>query len=168
MRSHDLETVLGTLQRGNVLFVLVGEPEDDDPLRLVVSQHPTNLDVLGSALDRLGSQVRASPSEAPGVRRVGDPLGTVRVSTACGDVDLLFGGPRRSLYAETVEGAEERDFGGVRVQWAPAPATVERPTRATGRSRSRRLMSLAEDIAHLIEREHGGEAHDEDGDAGPG
>lgn len=170
MRTHDLGSVLGTLQQGNVLFIVVGDPTDGRPLRLIVSQHPTNLDVLGTVLDRLGSQVRptGASGDPDGVQKVGDPLGTVGVTTERGDIDLLFGGAQRSLYAETLQLAEEREIGGVRVQWAPAPAVIEPARRATRRSRSKRLLSLAEDIALLMEREREEAGADEGSDADPG
>ncbi len=177
--GRDVTVVVRALSDANVQFVLVGEPDAGRPLRLVVSRHPTNLDALSRALDQLGSTVRGSgvaaaevdgaqedgvvepwaPEEAngPAPRRIGDPMGTISVATAGGDVDLMFGGPRRSLYAEVALRAEEREVGGLRVQWTGELPEVEPAVRTTSRMLGRRLLSLAEGIAHLIER-HGDDA----------
>ncbi len=158
----DVASVVRALSDANVQFVVVGEAASGHPLRLVVSRHPTNLEALGRALERLESTVRASalatPVEGrdPPPRRVGDPMATIPVATSGGDLDLMFGGPRRSLYAEVALHAEERNIGGVRVQWTGELPTVETVPRTTSRMLSRRLLSLAEGLAHLIER------HDED------
>lgn len=159
----DVASVLRVLSDANVQFVVVGEPAAGHPLRIVVSSHPTNLDALGRALDRLASTVRApavtAPEEEVGddpPRRIGDPLGTVPVATSAGDVDLLFGGSRRSLYAEVALQAQPRDIGGLCVQWTGDLPAVEPVPRTTSRMLGRRLLSLAEGLAHLIER------HDEE------
>jgi hypothetical protein len=170
----DVAVVVRALSDANVQFVVVGEPAAGHPLRLVVSRHPTNLDALGRALDRLESTVRAPGVAAPEVdadpedagddppRRVGDPMGTISVATAGGDVDLMFGGPRRSLYADVAVHAEERELGGLRVQWTgELPAQPPVP-RTTSRMLGRRLLSLAEGLAQLIDRH--GEDRSDDGD----
>lgn len=157
----DVVAVVRALSDANVQFVVVGEAGSGHPLQVVVSRHPTNLEALGRALERLESTVRASalaaPSEEasddPPPRRVGDPMATIPVATSGGDLDLMFGGPRRSLYAEVAMHAEERDIGGVRVQWAGELPAVETVSRMTSRMLSRRLLSLAEGLAHLIERQ---------------
>lgn len=158
--------VLEVLLGANVQFVVVGDPELQGVLRLVVSRHPTNLDALGTALARLGSTLRTTvPGDtesaaggeagagAGGVRRIGDPLGTVSVTARGVDIDLMFGGPHRSLYAETLAGASDREIAGLHVKWADAPARVAPPGRGTGKVIGRRLLSLAEGLAHLLERE---------------
>ncbi len=190
--GQDVTVVVRALSDANVQFVVVGEPAAGHPLRLVVSRHPTNLDALSRALDRLGSTVRGAglvaaevdgaathgaaaqraqvdgaPADGAGEpegahgpampRRIGDPMGTVSVATAGGDVDLMFGSPRRSLYAEVALHAEEREVGGLRVQWTGDLPAVEPAVRTTSRMLGRRLLSLAEGIAHLIER-HGDDA----------
>lgn len=152
MNSGDGGLVLRTLVGANVQFVVVGELDGAGALRLVVSRHPTNLEALGRALDELGSSLRAEADPAPGFHRLGDPVGTVAVRTAGGDVDLVFGGTRRSLYAETLEQAQERDVGGTTVQWSEEPAAGAPAARPTGRSLGRRLLSVADELAQLIER----------------
>jgi hypothetical protein len=167
----DVTLVVRTMSDAGVLFVVVGDPATDRPLRLVVSRHPTNLDALGRALDRLGATLR--PVSAPGEaqetrrepRRVGDAAGTISVSTSAGDVDLVFGGPRRSLYADALSHAQDRELGGVRARWtAELPAHSPSP-KVTSRMLSRRLLSLAEELAHRLERrgENEGRASGSDG-----
>ncbi|HTX62678.1 MAG TPA: hypothetical protein VMD28_03515 [Acidimicrobiales bacterium] len=150
----DLKSVVRALSAADVQFVVVGAPAAGQPLGIVVSRHPTNLDALGRALDRLGSRVRAPAGSAPGEspRRVGDPLGTVSVTTSAGDVDLMFGGARRSLYAEVAGYAQPLDIGGLWVQWARELTRLEPAPRTTSRVLGRRLLSLAEGLSHLIER----------------
>lgn len=166
----DVAMVVRALSDANVQFVVVGEPVEGQPLRLVVSRHPTNLDALGRALDRLGSTVRSlgaamesaateavaagGEAHAGAPRRVGDPLGTIPVATAGGDVDLLFGGARRSLYAEVALHAQEREVARLRVQWTGELPAVGPAPRTTSKVLRRRLLSLAEGLAHLMER-HG-------------
>lgn len=167
MSSSDGGLVLRTLVDANVQFVVVGEPGAAGALQIVVSRHPTNLEALGKALDTLQSSLR-SPSELPAVgtsvpHRIGDPSGTVAVRTAGGDVDLVFGGTRRSLYADTLERAEERDIEGTRVHWSAAPAPLDAPGRVTSGALSRRLLSIAAGLAHLMDRPEGGAAPDEAG-----
>jgi hypothetical protein len=158
-------TVLGALVGANVQFVVVGEPGGGTALQLVVSRHPTNLEALGKALDRLGSTLRTDTDASAGadagadtggpdrrLHRVGDPSGTVAVRTPVGDVDLIFGGLRRSLYAETLEQAVEREIEGTLVKWSEAPAPSVASPRVTSRMLGRRLMSLAEGLAHLMDR----------------
>ncbi len=172
----DVAVVVRALSEANVQFVVVGEPAEGRPLRLVVSRHPTNLDALSRALDGLESTLRspgvAARGEAPAGEgayadaplRVGDPLGTISVVTAGGDVDLLFGGARRSFYAEVVLHAQEREVGGMLVQWTGELPVFGPVPRTTGRMLGRRLLSLAEGLVHLVER-HGGEDSGE-GDLG--
>lgn len=169
--APDVASVVRALSDANVQFVLVGEPAAGKPLRVVVSRHPTNLEALGRALDRLESTVRPPEATAAGVgpddplpRRVADPMGTIAVTTSAGEVDLIFGGPRRSLYAEVVLQAQERELGGLRVQWSEEIPDLGPVQRVTSRMLGRRLLSLAESLAHLIDR------HDEpaDGDADAG
>jgi hypothetical protein len=155
--SSDGGRVLRTLVNANVQFVVVGEPEGADVLRIVVSRHPTNLEALGRALDMLGSSLRVeSEAPTPGLHRIGDPAGTVAVRTSGGDVDLVFGGAHRSLYADTLEHAHAREFDGTSVQWS---AEVAPPTqvseRTTGTVLGRRLLSIAEGLAQLMERRDG-------------
>lgn len=159
-RPHA-RSVLRALTDANVQFVVVGEPAPGAPLHLVVSRHPTNLDALGRALGGLDATLRndasavagAVPgppgeSEDAGPRRVGDPAGTIPVATSMGDVDLMFGGPRRSLYAEAVTRAQVRAIEGVRVQWTATLPTPEPAPRVTSRILGRRLLSLAEGLLH--------------------
>jgi hypothetical protein len=161
--SSDGGRVLRTLVDANVQFVVVGEPEGAGALRLVVSRHPTNLEALGRALDSLGSSLRTLPeSSAPGLHRIGDPAGTVAVQTVDGDVDLVFGGPHRSLYAEALERAQQREIGGTTVQWSEELAPIEPPGRVTSRVLTRRLLSIAEGLAQLLDR------HDERSEPGSG
>ncbi len=155
----DVASVVRALSDANVQFVVVGEPVAGHPLRLVVSRHPTNLEALGRALDRLESTLRVPEAtrvkEAAGddpPRRVGDPLGTVSLATSAGDVDLMFGGSRRSLYAEVALHAQERELGGTRVQWTGELPAVGPVPRTTSRMLGRRLLTLAEGLAHLIDR----------------
>ncbi len=170
----DVGSVIRAMSEANVQFVVVGEPATVGPLRLVVSRHPTNLDALGRALDRLESSVRppravdtdeGAPDRAASPRRVGDPMGTIAVETSAGDVDLLFGGARRSLYAEVVLRAEERELGGRRVQWAAELPVLVPPAQVTSRVLSRRLLSLAEGIAHLVDRHEAPADGEADGSA---
>jgi hypothetical protein len=154
LSSSDGGLILRTLVDANVQFVVIGEPSAGGALRLVVSRHPTNLEALGRALDSLKSSLRAVPQEAtPGLHRIGDPEGTVAVHTAGGDVDLVFGGAHRSLYADIFERSEERDINGTAVWWSEELPVPERGRRVTGSVLSRRLLSLAEGLAHMIERE---------------
>ncbi len=174
----DVAVVVRALSEANVQFVVVGEPAEGRPLRLVVSRHPTNLDALSRALDGLESTLRSPGGAARGVGargeaaagegayadapvRVGDPLGTISVETAGGDVDLLFGGARRSFYAEVVLHAQEREVGGMLVQWTRQLPVVGPLPRTTSRMLGRRLLSLAEGLLHLVER-HGGEDSEEE------
>jgi hypothetical protein len=83
-------------------------------------------------------------------------MGTISLATSAGNVDLMLGGPRRSLYAEVALHAQERELGGLRVQWTRELPVVEPAPRTTSRMLGRRLLSLAEGLAHLIER------HDEE------
>ena len=153
MSSSDGGLILRTLVDANVQFVVVGEPGAAGALGLVVSRHPTNLEALGRALDALGSSLRRAPEEGPsGLHRIGDPAGTVAVRTAGGDVDLLFGGVHRSLYADTFEQSEEREVDGVDVRWCREPAPVEPPGRATPRMLGQRLLTVADELAQLMER----------------
>lgn len=153
MSSSDGELVLRTLADANVQFVVIGEPDAGGVLQLVVSRHPTNLEALGRALDTLGSSLRpVNEPAAEGVQRIGDPAGTLALRTNAGDVDLVFGGQRRSLYADTLERAEERDIGGTRVRWSEAVAPIEPGGRVTSRVLGRRLLTIAEGLTHLMER----------------
>ena len=153
MSSSDGGLILRTLVDANVQFVVVGEPGAAGALRLVVSRHPTNLEALGRALDALGSSLRRAPEEGPsGLHRIGDPAGTVAVRTDGGDVDRLFGGAHRSLYADTLEQSEEREVHGVGVRWCREPAPVEPPGRATPRMLGQRLLTVADELAQLMER----------------
>lgn len=172
--------LVDALADANVQFVVVGEVTGLDPLRVVVSRHPTNLDALGRALDRLGAKLQLADeadTEAaedggaggPDVavpERVGDPLGTLSVATAFGHLTLMFGGPSGSLYAETVAASRPLEVGGRSVAWAAAPAATSPGPRTTGRALGRRLLSLVEGLAHLVDQrasdERGGDA------AGPG
>lgn len=154
MSSSDGGLILRTLVDANVQFVVIGEPSADGALRLVVSRHPTNLEALGRALGSLGSSLRAVSQEgASGLHRIGDPEGTVSVHTAGGDVDLVFGGAHRSLYADILERSEERDLNGTAVRWSEELPAPERARRVTSNVLSRRLLSIAEGLAHMIERE---------------
>lgn len=161
--SSDVAAILRALDDAGVLFVVVGDPAVGQPLRLVVSAHPTNLEVLGRALDGLGAVLRVTPGageagrEAPtgaagGPRRVGDPMGTVELTTRAGEVDLLFGGPRRALYAEVTGAADVREVCGVVVRWTARLPLAEPPPRAPNRTHGRRLLSVAEGLAQLMER----------------
>jgi hypothetical protein len=156
----DVGAVLRALSGANVQFIVVGDVDGERPLRVVVSRHPTNLEALGRALDGLGSVLReaADPADPAdiGPTRLGDPLATVGVATDAGDVDILFGGPRQSLYAETLTVSEERDVTGLSVRWADAPAPLEPPPRVTSRMLGKRLLSLAEGLAHLMDRRDAG------------
>ena len=164
----DVASVVRALSDANVQFVVVGEPAAGDPLRLVVSRHPTNLDALGRALDGLESTLRVLQPPARGEddlpRRVSDPLGTISLATSAGNVDLMLGGPRRSLYAEVALHAQERELGGLRVQWARELPELAPVARTTSRMLGRRLLSLAEGLAHLIERHDGEESSDGEAD----
>jgi hypothetical protein len=156
----DVVSVVRELSDAAVLFVVVGEPEPGRPLRLVVSRHPTNLDALGRALDRLEATMRPFSSHleeqatvpGQGPRRLGRETGTISVSTSAGDVDLVFGGVRRSLYADILPHTRERELDGVRVRWAnELPARAPSP-KVTSRMLSRRLLGLAEELARRLER----------------
>lgn len=156
--------ILRSLSEANVRFIVVGEPDDAvshdpastgaAPLRIVVATHPTNLDALARSLDALGSSVRTTqsvPAPAPGgdVRRVGDPLGTIEVTTSGGDLDILLGGPRRPLYAQVAATAIQREIDGETVSWV-AHVTPPAPSpRVTGDALGRRLAVLAGKLTHL-------------------
>jgi len=160
----DPEPVLRALLGANVQFVVVGEPETEGSLRLVVSTHPTNLDALGRVLDALSATVRVgdpplgrngaggAPDAHAGPRPLGDPLGAVAVTSAAGDLVLFFGGEHASLYAEALDVSAERQLGDVRVRWAPAVPDLGPPTRPTGRALGGRLISLAGRLAQLVDR----------------
>lgn len=178
---EDEAAVLGMLVGASVQFVVVGEPLGERALRLVVSRHPTNLDALGKALARMGAALRsagapdagapdaardtAAGTEGSSVRRIGDPFGTVSVTAGGVDLDLMFGGPHHSLYAETLATATDREIAGVQVRWAEAPAAVAPSGRGTGGVLGRRLLSIAEGLAHLVEREDGPSAGGGDPDS---
>ncbi len=156
--TPDVASVLRALSDSGVLFVVVGEPGPGQPLRLVVSRHPTNLDALGRALDRIEATLRPLP-EPNGARepeyearRIGDATGTLSLSTSAGDVDLVFGGARRSLYADALSHAQERVIGGLDVRWTSELPASSPAARVTSRMLSRRLLSLAEGFAHRLER----------------
>jgi hypothetical protein len=161
--APDPGPVVRALSDAHAQFVVVGEVAAGRPIRIVVSRHPTNLEALGRALDGLGATVRAPRPGGPdaggdeerpdGPRRLGDPAGTVEVSTPAGEVDLLLGGPRTSLYTEAVVRAEERELGGVRVRWVEEVPGVGPSSPVTSRMLGRRLLSLAEGIAHLVDRQ---------------
>lgn len=168
--------LLRALLDAGVQFVVVGDPATS-PLRIVVSRHPTNLGALGRTLDDLGAAVRTTPSDehvaphrAAGVapRRVGDPLGTVEVTTSAGEVDLLFGGVRRSLYADVVALSQTREVGGAVVAWVAALPVVEPAPPATSRTLARRLLSLAEGLARASEVDGDEPPEAESSDAGGG
>ncbi|MDA8316965.1 MAG: hypothetical protein M0010_17605 [Actinomycetota bacterium] len=156
--TPDAASVVRALSDAGVLFVVVGDPAPDQPLRLVVSRHPTNLDALGRALDRLEATLRAQPAPTgerereDEARRIGDATGTLALSTPAGDVDLVFGGARRSLYADALSHAQDRVLCGLHVRWTGELPTRAPEPRATSRMLSRRLFSLAEALAHRIER----------------
>lgn len=165
MSTRDPAAVLQALLGANVQFVVVGDPEADGPLRLVAAAHPTNLDALGRALERFSPtvQVAEPPAPPPGPepaepRRIGDPFGAVTVTTSAGDVALLLGGARRSLYAGTLAVATTREIGGVHVRWAAEPEWAAPEAGATGGALGGRLLSLASRLAQLVERrsEHNG------------
>ena len=99
-----------------------------------------------------GAGHRAIGPSSSGPRRIGDPTATLSVRTAVGDVDLVFGGERRSLYGDTLERSEERDIDGTRVRWAAAAAPVEQRGRVTSRELGRRLLSVADGLAHVVEQ----------------
>lgn len=170
MSPLDPALVLRTLVGANVKFVVVGEPQGEGRLRIVVSRHPTNLDALGRALGELAATVRTGEvSERPATpwpRRVGDPLGTLFVTTSAGDVDLMFGGPHQSLFAETLAASITREVAGVDVQWTESPPSLGSPARVTSRALSGRLFSLAGRLAHLVERRDGDQEADETADEG--
>lgn len=166
--ASGVASVLRALLEANVQFVVVGDLDETTPLRLIASRHPTSMDALGRVLDGLGSAVRTVGSESVGgrvagtddePRRMGDALGTIAVTTSAGDVDLVFGGPRRSLYADAALVAHEREIDGVQVPWVDAVPAGEPSARVTSRMLGRRLLSLAEGVARLIER------HDDPSDA---
>jgi hypothetical protein len=165
----DPAGVVGALSALDVQFVVVGDLSADGPLRVVVSRHPANLDALGRALGRMGAALSAPSAHPPGpgagagTQRVGDQLGTVAVAARGGDVEILFGGARGSLYAETLAVSEPLEIGTVLVRWTgTVPAsTVVRPV--TGRRMSDRLLSLAQAVADLIRREE----EQADGGEGP-
>ena len=164
MTTLDPEPVLRALLGANVQFVVVGEPEAEGSLRLVVSTHPTNLDALGRVLDELGATVRvgdtqrsrngagATPVPDAGPRPLADPLGAVEVTSAAGDLVLFFGGEHSSLYAEVLDVSAERQLGDVPVRWAPDVPALGPPTRPTGRALGGRLISLAGRLAQLVDR----------------
>lgn len=162
--------VLEALLAANVQFVVVGEPAGRPTLRVVVSRHPTNLGALGALLARVEASLRAdgapgrgeattpaaldsAAGAGGGMRRIGDAFATVPVRALGADVDVMFGGPHRSLYAETLAVAVDRQMFGRLVKWAPAAPDAVPPPRGTGPSLGRRLLSIAEGIAHFAERE---------------
>ena len=155
-RVPDVTSVIRAMSGAGVLFVAVGEPAPGRPLRLVVSRHPTNLDALGRALDSLGATLALPPSAErepeQEVGRIGDATGTISVSSSAGDVDLIFGGARESLYADAVSHSRERLLGGVRIQWRNELPRRSPAQRVTSQMLSRRLLSLAEELAHRLER----------------
>lgn len=170
--ASGVASVLRALLDANVQFVVVGEPDETTPLRLVASRHPTSMDALGRVLDGLGSVVRTVDSESAGgrgagtddePRRIGDAFGTIAVTTTAGDVDLVFGGPRRSLYADAALAAHERQIDGVEVPWVDAVPAGKPPARVTSRMLGRRLLSLAEGVARVLERHD----HPTDATSGP-
>lgn len=163
--------VLEALLAANVQFVVIGEPGepgDRAALRLVVSRHPTNLRALGTLLERLQASLRvadvvcrseetttalADTTEADrGIRRIGDAFATVAVRALGADVDLMLGGSRRSLYAEALGAATDREIFGILVKWAPAAPDAADAVHRTGTSLGRRLLSIAEGLAHFVER----------------
>lgn len=176
--SHQPEgeaAVLGALLEARVQFVVVGEADDGEVLRLVVWRHPTNLDALGKVLARMGAALHAAGGRetardadagtgAEGVRRIGDPFGTVTVTARGVDLDLMFGGLHHSLYVETLAAASDRVIAGLQVKWASAPARITRRSLGTGGALGRRLLSIAEGIVHLVEREEEGPAASGDSD----
>lgn len=117
-----------------------------------------------AAVDDAADVSAEGKDRSAGLYRAGDPLGTMALTTPAGDVELLFGSARRSLYAEVVATARDREIGGVVVQWVGELPDVEPPPRATSRMLGRRLLSLAEGLAHLIER-RGGHVEGDDGDS---
>lgn len=155
----DPAGVVGGLSALDVQFVVVGDLSADGPLRVVVSRHPANLDALGRALERMGAVLSAPPAPPPGpdvdagTQRVGDPLGAVELVARGGDVEILFGGARGSLYAEMLAASEPLEIGTVLVRWAEAPAASGAIRPLTGRGMSDRLLSLAQAVADLIRRE---------------
>jgi hypothetical protein len=160
--NAGVSAVLRALLDANVQFVVVGDLDETTPLRLVASRHPTSMDALGRALDGLDATLRTGapgPLGRPGSgsddepRRIGDALGTVAVTTSAGDVDVVFGAPRRSLYADVARVARQREIGGVPVPWVDAIPEFEPSARVTSRMLGRRLQSLAEGVARLIERD---------------
>lgn len=145
--------MLDALVDANVQFVVVGEPGDRPRLRVVVSRHPTNLHVLGALLERLeASFATTEAGTGAGLRRIADPHGTVSVRVHGVDVDLMVGGPRRSLYAEALGVATDRQMYGRLVKWVPAPPDVASPATGTGTVLARRLLSIAEGLAHFVDR----------------
>jgi hypothetical protein len=161
MTTVDPGPLLRALVGANVQFVVVGDPGLEGPLRLVLSAHPTNLDALGRALDGVSATARADElpdrhrdgaGGSSGPARVGDPLGTVAVTTSVGDALLLFGGAHGSLYAETLALAQAQEVAGVSVQWAAELPEAGPPPRITGGALGGRLLSLAGRLAHLVER----------------
>ena len=161
-RMPDVTSVIRAMSGAGVLFVVVGEPAPGCPLQLVVSRHPTNLDALGRALDSLGATLRlpSAGGQEPtqGARRVGDVTGTISVSSTAGDVDLVFGGARESLYADAVSHARRRELGGMRVRWTRELPPRSPTSHVTSQMLSRRLLSLAEELERRLERR--GEAGD--------
>lgn len=152
MTPSDAGAILRTLGSADVQVVVVGDPASPSGLRLVVSRHPTNLAALATALDRLGAVLAVSvDADGHGPRRVGDPLGAMTVTTDHGPVDLLFGGPGRSLYAETVDISEPRVVGGIDIRWAAAPPAPAAPADRSARSVGRRLRSIADALGEALD-----------------
>jgi hypothetical protein len=162
----DLAAIVRALSDVHAKFVVVGKPTAGAPIELVVSGHPTNLEAIGRALDRLGAALRAADADrAPcgggteGPRRAVDPRGTVAVRTPAGDVDLVVGGPGATLYAAAARSAHERDVCGVRVPWIEELAVVAPAAPATTRMLGDRLLSLADELAQLITARDGPNPH---------
>lgn len=142
--------LLGVLATAHVEYVVIGGTARRR-LRLAVSAHPANLAALGRVLSELDATLMPVPTpRVGGVRRVGASLGMLRVHVPGVDVELIIGGPGRSLYAELREAASEEDCEGVSVLVAPllsAPrATGDRsPEVVAGR-----LLALADQLAKRV------------------
>lgn len=152
MKARRVSEVLGALDGAGVQAIVVGDPLEGSALRLVLSRHPANLVALGRVLHRLGARVEPvrTMRTTSGPYRVGDPLGTLTVTAGQDRLELLFGGPDGSFYAETLEGAEERVLAGVPVRWVPdaaASAPPDRPPTEAGR-----LLSLADALGGALDR----------------
>lgn len=152
--GHDPGQVLDRLVAAGVQFVVVVGDPPGGPLRLVVSQHPANLSVLGQVLDRVGAAVRTSPERSEKGPRplVGKP-GILPLSTPFGDVDLLFGPSGGSLYASTVERSSEGVVGGVAVREVQAVAEAVVVGRGAAERLRQRLLDLADAVAERFEHE---------------